>query len=248
MGVAEVKGIQSQHVMAQIKHYVGYDSDDENTFIDDQTLHEVYVAPFDAAVKAGVASIMCSYNRLNGTFACGNKDTLTTSFAIDSASRASSLLIGEPCMRSTLSTPVSTWRCPASLTRTGWFSIPSFFDSLPSLRPLHADARATSQICSAATFPRSLPPPVEWVRDFGVKLDPKKMPDAMKDGTVTEATITRAAGRVLYEMVHFGYLDGQSKHDVTKQAIEDNAKIIEKTGEDAAVLAQERRQRSPPEA
>ena len=63
--------------MAQVKHYVGYDSDNGNTFIDDQTLHEVYVAPFDAAVKAGVSSIMCSYNRLNGTFACGNETTLT---------------------------------------------------------------------------------------------------------------------------------------------------------------------------
>ena len=72
--------------------------------------------------------------------------------------------------------------------------------------------------------------------DFGVKLNPEKMPEALKDGTVTEATITRAAGRVLYEIVHFGYLDGQSKHDVTAQAIEANAKIIEKTGEDAAVL------------
>ena len=41
------------------------------------------------------------------------------------------------------------------------------------------------------------------------------MPEALKDGTVTEATVTRAAGRVLYEIVHFGYLDGQSKHDVT---------------------------------
>ena len=79
LGVAEVKGIQSQHVMAQIKHYVGYDSPNENTYIDDQTLHEVYVAPFDAAIRrADVSSIMCSYNRLNGTFACGNKDTLTT--------------------------------------------------------------------------------------------------------------------------------------------------------------------------
>src|SRR5208337_4107648 len=79
MGVAEVKGIQSQHVMAQIKHYVGYDSNSGSTFIDDQTLHEVYVAPFEAAIKrADVSSIMCSYNRLNGTFACGNKDTLTT--------------------------------------------------------------------------------------------------------------------------------------------------------------------------
>ena len=72
--------------------------------------------------------------------------------------------------------------------------------------------------------------------DFGVKLNPEKMPDALKDGTVNEATITRAAGRVLYEIVHFGYLDGQSKHEVTAQAIDANAKIIEKTGEDAAVL------------
>ena len=46
--------------------------------IDDQTLHEIYVAPFDAAVQADVSSIMCSYNRINGTFACGNKSTLTT--------------------------------------------------------------------------------------------------------------------------------------------------------------------------
>ena len=78
MGAEEIRGIQAQHVMAMVKHYVGYDSPNENTYIDDQTLHEVYVAPFDAAVKAGVASMMCSYNRLNGTFACGNKDTLTT--------------------------------------------------------------------------------------------------------------------------------------------------------------------------
>ena len=39
MGVAEVKGIQSQHVMAQIKHFVAYDSDSGNVFVDDQTLH-----------------------------------------------------------------------------------------------------------------------------------------------------------------------------------------------------------------
>jgi beta-glucosidase len=69
-----------------------------------------------------------------------------------------------------------------------------------------------------------------------VKLNPEKMPEALKDGTITEATITRAAGRVLYEIVHFGYLDGLSKHEFTRQSIDENAKIIEKTGEDAAVL------------
>ena len=73
MGAAEIKGIQAQHVMAQVKHYVAYDSEGTNIFVDDQTLHEVYIAPFDAAVKAGVSSIMCSYNRVNGTFACGNE-------------------------------------------------------------------------------------------------------------------------------------------------------------------------------
>ena len=41
---------------------------------------------------------------------------------------------------------------------------------------------------------------------------------------------------MLYEIVHFGYLDGQAKHEVTAQSIEANAKIIEKTGEEAAVL------------
>ena len=77
IGAAEITGIQSQHVMSQVKHFVGYDSNGTSTFIDDQTLHEVYVAPFDTAIKAGVSSIMCSYNRINGTFACGNDSTLT---------------------------------------------------------------------------------------------------------------------------------------------------------------------------
>lgn len=78
IAVGVTKGIQSQHVMAQIKHFVGYDSESSSTYIDDQTLHEVYVAPFEAAIRqADVSSIMCSYNKLNGTFACGNSSTLT---------------------------------------------------------------------------------------------------------------------------------------------------------------------------
>jgi beta-glucosidase len=85
-------------------------------------------------------------------------------------------------------------------------------------------------------IPEEPMPKREVGSDFGLKLDPKRMPEALKDGTVNEATITRAAGRVLYEIVRFGYLDGESKHDVTEQSIEANAKIIEKTGEDAAVL------------
>jgi beta-glucosidase len=62
------------------------------------------------------------------------------------------------------------------------------------------------------------------------------MSDALKNDSVTEADITRAAGRVLYEIVHFGYMDGLQKHEVTQQDIEANAKIIQRTAEEAAVL------------
>jgi len=239
MGVYEVKGVQSQHVMAQIKHYVGYDSDNENTYIDDQTLHEVYVAPFEAAIRrADVASIMCSYNRLNGTFACGNKDTLTT------------ILRDQLGFKGFVT---SDWGAVHSVDfinagldmempgepdpNNHGFSIASFFDSRPIPPPPAPSAFQDNADMFGGHIPEE---PVEK-RDFsggnwGVKLSPKKMPEALKDGTVTEATVTRAAGRVLYEIVHFGYLDGQSKHAVTKQSIEENAKIIERTGEDAAVL------------
>lgn len=44
--------------------------------IDDRTMHELYHWPFQNAVRAGVASIMCSYNRINGSYGCQNSKTL----------------------------------------------------------------------------------------------------------------------------------------------------------------------------
>ena len=66
--------------------------------------------------------------------------------------------------------------------------------------------------------------------------DRTSMRDALRDETVTEATITQAARRVLYEMDRFGYLDGKQKHNITEQDIAANAAVIRKTAEDAAVL------------
>lgn len=237
IGVAEVKGIQSQHVMAQIKHYVGYDSDNENTFIDDQTLHEVYVAPFDAAVKAGVASIMCSYNRLNGTFACGNKDTLTKILRDEIGFKGFVTSDWGAVHSVDFINAGLDMEMPGEPDPKANFSMPTFFDSKPGLPPQPPNATQDN----ADMFGGHIPEEPAEKNDFnggnwGVKLDQKKMPEALKDGTVTEATVTRAAGRVLYEIVHFGYMDGLHKHTVTQQAIEANAKIIEKTGEDAAVL------------
>ncbi|HKN21557.1 MAG TPA: glycoside hydrolase family 3 C-terminal domain-containing protein [Terracidiphilus sp.] len=238
IAAAQIKGIQSQHVMAQVKHFVAYDSNSGNIWVDDQTLHEVYVAPFDAAIKADVSSIMCSYNRVNGTFACGNDSTLTRILRDEigfkgfvTSDWGAVHAVGFINAGLDMEMPGEPSKEP------GAFSIPSFFDSLPFPAPRPAVTDDTLDSMFGSHLPEE---PVRERRgaggDFGLKLDTKKMPEALKDGTVNEAAITRAAGRVLYEIVHFGYLDGQSKHEVTEQSIEANAKIIEKTGEDAAVL------------
>ena len=239
MAAAEIKGIQSQHVMAQVKHFVAYDSNSGNIWVDDQTLHEVYVAPFDAAIRAGVASIMCSYNRVNGTFACGNHSTLTKILRDEIGFKGFvtsdwGAVHAVKFINAGLDMEMPGEPAPGAHV----FNIPSFFDS-PPVPPPPPPAAENDSVDSM--FGGYLPeePVRERIRgggDFGLKLDPKKMPEALKDGTVNEAAITRAAGRVLYEIVHFGYLDGQSKHEVTEQSIEANAKIIEKTGEDGAVL------------
>lgn len=71
LSAAEIVGIQSQGVMAQVKHLAGYNGAD-NVVIDERTLHEIYLPAFEAAVKAGAASVMCAYNRINGLRSCEN--------------------------------------------------------------------------------------------------------------------------------------------------------------------------------
>jgi beta-glucosidase-like glycosyl hydrolase len=44
--------------------------------VDDRTQHEIYLVPFIRSVMAGVASVMCSYNQVNGTWACEDSTSL----------------------------------------------------------------------------------------------------------------------------------------------------------------------------
>jgi beta-glucosidase-like glycosyl hydrolase len=44
--------------------------------IDDVTMHETYLWPFADAVRAGVGSIMCSYNQVNNSYSCQNSKLL----------------------------------------------------------------------------------------------------------------------------------------------------------------------------
>lgn len=71
LAVAYINGVQEQGVGACPKHYVANDSENDrfnmNSVIDEQTLRELYLAPFEATVvEANAWSIMSAYNRTNG--------------------------------------------------------------------------------------------------------------------------------------------------------------------------------------
>jgi beta-glucosidase len=75
-----IRGIQSHGVQACAKHLIGNDQEiNRNTYssnIDARTLREIYLHPFMRSVQADVASMMCSYNLLNQTWACQNDNLL----------------------------------------------------------------------------------------------------------------------------------------------------------------------------
>lgn len=71
-----ITGVQSQGVQACAKHFINNEQEhfreSSSSTVDDRTQHEIYLHPFLRSVQANVASIMCSYNQINGTFACEN--------------------------------------------------------------------------------------------------------------------------------------------------------------------------------
>ena len=80
LAVPYIQGVQSQGVAACVKHYaansqeIGRDS--INSIIDEQTLHEIYLPAFKAAVqKGGVLTVMAAYNKVNGWW-CSENDVL----------------------------------------------------------------------------------------------------------------------------------------------------------------------------
>jgi len=245
IGAGLVRGIQGQGVMSQAKHYVAYDTDGSDVYVDQQALHEIYVAPFMDAVEAGVSSVMCSYNKINGTQACGNPDTLVK------------ILRDEVGFKGFLTSDWGAVHAADYINKGLDMEMPG---SMPKDSPMG------SMMFSFFTTeePKPAPPPVfntALLAGFlggSLPEEPKPKPfnmgaiGAMRDphtnlwnlrqeGKLDDATINRAAGRVLYEMDKFGYLDnptpGQAgPKDPPVHATEANAEVIRKTAEDAAVL------------
>ncbi|WP_327251254.1 glycoside hydrolase family 3 C-terminal domain-containing protein [Streptomyces sp. NBC_01244] len=75
-GAALIRGIQAAGVAATAKHYVANDSETGRMHVDvrasERVLREVYLAPFEAAVEAGVWLVMAGYNGVNGATMTAN--------------------------------------------------------------------------------------------------------------------------------------------------------------------------------
>lgn len=80
LGAQSVVGLQ-ESVIASVKHFVAYEQETNRNPIasngktilstsanlDDQTMHELYLWPFQDLIFAGAGCVMCSYNRINNT-------------------------------------------------------------------------------------------------------------------------------------------------------------------------------------
>ncbi|NLF03607.1 MAG: beta-glucosidase [Actinomycetales bacterium] len=82
LAAAFIRGVQSQGVGTSLKHYAANNQETDrmrvSAQIDELTLREIYLASFERAVKGGQPyTIMCSYNRINGTYAAEDRWLLT---------------------------------------------------------------------------------------------------------------------------------------------------------------------------
>ncbi|MCD9098711.1 glycoside hydrolase family 3 C-terminal domain-containing protein [Luteimonas fraxinea] len=76
-----IRGVQSQHVLSTMKHYALNDMETARNFhsaeIGDRAMHESDLLAFYVAIEIGQpGSVMCSYNRINGTYGCEHDELL----------------------------------------------------------------------------------------------------------------------------------------------------------------------------
>ncbi|EJD48586.1 hypothetical protein AURDEDRAFT_112989 [Auricularia subglabra TFB-10046 SS5] len=73
-------GVQSVGVQSVVKHLGAYIQEHYRFWmssdVDDRTMHELYWQPYLRAVEADVSGIMCSYNKINGTYACAHPELM----------------------------------------------------------------------------------------------------------------------------------------------------------------------------
>ena len=228
-----VRGAQAQNVMAQAKHFAAYEGG-EDAEANDQTLREIYLSPFADVSRAGVASIMCAYNRINGLYACDNDSLLN------------GILRGEDGFAGFIT---SDW----GATHGAEFIVHGMDMEQPGTGPsahfalgrepnepaMTAEETAELQDTMATGVPEEqrfpLPrpsdadaaPPAHFSKNLG---------EALALGTVSDADLDVAAAHVLGQIERFGWLDRPPNHQVRALAVADNARSVQRLAERGAVL------------
>ena len=82
MSAAFIRGVQSKNVGTSVKHFLANNQEKRrmtnSSDVDERTLREIYMVPFEGAVKNGKPwTVMNSYNRINGTFVGESSEYLT---------------------------------------------------------------------------------------------------------------------------------------------------------------------------
>ncbi|MGD9886682.1 MAG: beta-glucosidase [Bacilli bacterium] len=80
MGASWIKGLQSQNIGASLKHFAVNNQEtyrfNINAVVDERALREIYLKPFEIAIKENPATVMAAYNKINGVYATENKKLL----------------------------------------------------------------------------------------------------------------------------------------------------------------------------
>lgn len=82
LGAAFIQGLEELGVAASLKHFAANSQESKrftsSSVLDERTLREIYLSGFERAVKKGKPStVMCAYNKINGTYCSSNKYLLT---------------------------------------------------------------------------------------------------------------------------------------------------------------------------
>lgn len=82
LAASHIQGVQSQGVGTSLKHFAANNQEHRrmtsDSVVDERTLREIYLASFEDAVREGQPwTVMCSYNKVNGTYASENEFLLT---------------------------------------------------------------------------------------------------------------------------------------------------------------------------
>ena len=229
-----VRGAQAQDVMAQAKHFIAYEGAGD-VQVDGQALREIYLAPFRDVAKAGVSSIMCSYNKVNGLHACGNEALLD------------GLLRKETGFRGFITSDWGATHGAEFLTSGldmeqpgigpgAFFAVTKEVANGPGMSE-QEKADLLENLGAGVPEEQIHPvPPVDQMPQKEPEGVSRNLAEAFAKGSVSDADLDRAAGRILGQMEAFGWLDRAPNHAVQPQAVAANAKEVQRLAERGAVL------------